>query len=216
MSAHRALAVLAIAGVLIGGYAINGAQSPPPVMTMVPIGMTPDFAGDDEWATRAELALMSVTEQLDTLVEAEDAWFDTPAALGDQPLPSAIVDLQERRELLEQRRATLQSQLDNYASFRRTEDELQAAEEHLRAVEEALASAPAQPRSREQAAAVAALTEQRAERRRQLTAREDELRSLQENVRSAIRTPLPDDGEVTAQVRDQALAVIESAGGAQA
>jgi hypothetical protein len=199
--------------VLAGGYAINGVQPPPPVMVTMPTDMTPTFAGDDQWASRAQVALSSVSEQLDTLAEAEQAWSDTPAARREAPLPPAIVDLLDRRELLEQQQATLQSQLDDYAAFRRVADELHAAEEHLRAVDEVLAAVPAEPQSREQAAAVAELNDQRAQRQRQLTAREAELRSLQENLRSAVRIPLPDDGEVTERVRDDALEAVERAAG---
>lgn len=209
---RRTMAVLGIAGVLAGGYAFTGTQ-PPAQMAMETTAMSPAFTGDAEWAARAQIALASVTDQLADLVAAEDAWGNTAAArAGDAP-PAEIADLRDRRALLEVRQATLQSQLDNYAALGRVQQDLRATEERLRAVEQAIAEAPAKPGTREDAVALVALRDQREERQRQLAAGQDELARLQDNVREAIRTPLPDDGEVSDRIRNDALDLVAALGG---
>ncbi|HZG90674.1 MAG TPA: hypothetical protein VEZ42_10725, partial [Pseudonocardia sp.] len=201
--------MLGIIGVLSGGYAFSGSQPPPPTVLMLPAGMAPEFVPDDAWATRAQVTLASLDQQLATLNEAEQAWRRTPAGRQDLAPPAEIAALQQRADLLEQRRATLQAQLDNYDSLTRAQQDLENTEAHLRSVREALAAAPSEATSREQAATLAALQDQRELRERQLASREEELRSLQDTVRSAIRTPLPDDDEVTEAVRAEA---VEAAG----
>ena len=57
---------------------------------------------------------------------------------------------------------------------------------------------------------IAALDEQRDLRIRQREARRAELESLEEGVRSAVETPLPDDGEETAEVSRRVLEAIET------
>jgi hypothetical protein len=214
-AARRSLAVLGMVGVLAGGYALSGSSpsAPPPVMAMVPVGMAPDLNGDGEWASRAGLALASVDQQLVDLDEAEEAWEDTPAARRDEEAPTAISELRERREELERRRTTLQAQLGTYGSLNRTRDELSATQDSLRSVEDELARAPRDPGSEERAAQVAELEDQRDQHQRRLDAARNELLALQDNVRSAVRTPLPDDDEVTAEVRAEALEAVEAAGG---
>jgi hypothetical protein len=207
------MAVLGIAGVLAGGYAFTGTQPPAPMVMMEPMAMSPAFTGDAEWAARAQIALAAVTDQLDDLVAAEEAWQRTSAAQAGAAAAPEIVELRERRAVLEGRQATLQSQLDNYAALGRVQQELRNTEEHLRAVERAIAEAPAQPATREDAASLVALRDQREERQRQLAAGQDELSRLQDNVRTAIRTPLPDDGEVSDRIRDDALDAVAAAGG---
>jgi hypothetical protein len=210
---RRSLAVLGIIGVLAGGYAFSSSSQPtaPPVMAMVPVGMAPDIAGDGEWASRAGMALASVDQQLLDLEDAEEAWQDAAADRGDAAPPAAITEMRERRTELEQRQATLQAQLSTYGAFNRTREDVQAAEASLRSVEDALAQVPAEPASREQAAQVSALEKQRDQHQRRLEAGLEELRALQDDVRTATRTPLPDDDEVTDDVRAEALDAVEAA-----
>uniref|UniRef100_UPI001BDC7E0C hypothetical protein n=1 Tax=Pseudonocardia lacus TaxID=2835865 RepID=UPI001BDC7E0C len=213
-TARRSLAVLGILGVLAGGYALSGSRpETPPVMAMVPVGMAPDFTADGEWATRAGAALASVDQQLVDLDAVEEAWEDTPAAQRDEDPPTAITELRDRREELERRRATLQAQLSTFAMLNRAGEEVRAIEASLRSVEESLAEAPREPESREQAAQVTALEAQRDQHQRRLEAGLEELRGLQEDVRVATRTPLPDDEQVTEEVRADALAAVEAGGG---
>lgn len=115
--------------------------------------------------------------------------------------------------MLQRRRATLQAQLDDYRSLRRTEQEIANSEQHLRAVETALADAPPRRhRSAEQEAATAALEEQRDLRIRRRDVQRTELASLQDGVSSATRAPLPDDGAATAAITDDVLEMVRNGG----
>ena len=68
------------------------------------------------------------------------------------------------------------------------------------------------PASAQQEAAIAALDEQRDLRIRQRDAQRAELRSLDDGVSAAARTPLPDDGAATAEVSRDVLEVIRNGG----
>jgi hypothetical protein len=202
--------MLGVAGILAGGYAATDARSEPASS----VSTTPEVEPADAWAQRASVALTAVNRELDVLDQAEQEWRQLPAG-GQAPVPAPITALEERRSVLHQRRATLQSQLDAYRSLRRAQQDLAESEQQLRAVEKALADAPPQPvRSSEQDAAVAALGEQRDLRIRQRDAQRAELDSLQDGVATATRTPLPDDGAVTAEVSRDVHDMVRNGGAA--
>ncbi len=172
----------------------------------------PDGAAADTWAQRATVALASVNRQLDTLAQTEDEWRRLPES-GRAVVPAPVAALEERRSVLQRRRATLQAQLDDYRSLRRTQQELANSEQHLRAVETALADAPPRRRrSAEQEAAIAALEEQRDLRIRRRDVQRTELASLQDGVSTATRTPLPDDGAATAKITDDVMEMVHNGG----
>ena len=172
----------------------------------------PDGAAADTWAQRATVALASVNRQLDTLAQTEDEWRRLPES-GRAVVPAPVAALEERRSVLQRRRATLQAQLDDYRSLRRTQQELANSEQHLRAVETALADAPPRRRrSAEQEAAIAALEEQRDLRIRRRDVQRTELASLQDGVSTATRTPLPDDGAATATITDDVMEMVHNGG----
>lgn len=210
---RHALALLGVAGILAGGYAVTDAQPAPAPVRAAPEGeAVPDGAVADTWAQRATVALASVNRQLDTLAQTEQEWQRLPGS-GRAVVPAPVAALAERRSVLQRRRATLQAQLDDYRSLRRTQQELGTSEQHLRAVETALADAP--PRRRrtaEQEAAIAALEEQRDLRIRRRDVQRTELASLQDGVSTATRTPLPDDGAATAKVTDDVLEMVHNGG----
>jgi hypothetical protein len=201
------VAALGIIGVLVGGYALSGGGSAaePPVMMMVPVGMAPELTGDSEWASRAQTALASIGEQVVALDEAEDAW--SAAAADPDEAPPAVVELRQRRDLIEQRQTTLQSQLTTYSDMLRLREELHTTQASLRSVEDALAKAPAEN------AQVVALRDQRDLHERRLTAGRDQVIGLEESVRSAIQAPPPDDAELTDRVRERVLVEVRAAGG---
>jgi hypothetical protein len=209
---RRALAVLGAAGILAGGYAVTASEpAPPPAAS--PVEAAPQPATEDEWAARAQVTLTSLNRQLDTIAQTEEAWSRLPEERRAATPPALVQAMAERKALLERRKATLQSQIETYRSLSRTKDELRITEQHLQAVEKALQDVPSDPnRTPEQASVIAALDEQRDLRLRQREAKRKELDSLEENVQSAVRTPLPDDGEETAHVSNEVLEVIRTDG----
>jgi hypothetical protein len=210
---RHALALLGVAGILAGGYSVTDtAPEPQPVQTAPEGTAAPDGAAADTWAQRATVALASVNRQLDTLARTEDEWRRLPES-GRAAVPAPVAALEERRSVLQRRRATLQAQLDDYRSLRRTQQELADSEQHLRAVETALADAPPRRhRSAEQEAAITALEEQRDLRIRRRDVQRTELASLQDGVSTATRTPLPDDGAATATITDDVMEMVHNGG----
>ena len=171
----------------------------------------PAGAAADVGAARHR-TLASVNRQLDTLAQTKDEWRRLPESRRAM-VPAPVAALAERRSVLQRRRATLQAQLYDYRSLRRTQQELANSEQHLRAVETALADAPPRRRrSAEQEAAIAALEEQRDLRIRRHDVQRTELASLQDGVATATRTPLPDDGAATAKVTDDVLEMVHNGG----
>ena len=210
---RHALVMLGVAGILAGGYAVTDAQPEPRPVQAAPEGAAaPDGAAADTWAQRATVALTSVNRQLDTLAQTEDEWRRLPESARAM-VPAPVAALEERRSVLQRRRATLQAQLDDYRSLRRTQQELANSEQHLRAVETALADAPPRRRrSAEQEAAIAALEEQRDLRIRRRDVQRTELASLQDGVSTATRTPLPDDDAATATITDDVMEMVHNGG----
>jgi hypothetical protein len=201
---RRAIAVLGATAVLVGGYALTtSSASPdpsPPTVTM------PEGTTDEEWARRAQLALVAVNEQLDTIGETEQAWNSTAAAQQVGTAPSAVRQLQERRRVLEQQRATLQSQLETYRELERTSDELRQADSRLDEIQRLLDAAPAPPsRSAADTSWATALSEQRDLRARHREAVASQVQNLSEGVRTATRSPLPNDADRTDRVREEVL-----------
>lgn len=212
---RHALVLLGVAGILAGGYSVSvtdAAPEPLPVQTAPEGTAAPDGAVADTWAQRATVALASVNRQLDTLAQIEDEWRRLPGS-GRAVAPAPVAALEERRSVLQRRRAILQAQLDDYRSLRRTEQELANSEQHLRAVETALAGAPPRRlRSAEQEAAITALEEQRDLRIRRRDVQRTELASLQDGVATATRAPLPDDGAVTAAITGAVMEMVHNGG----
>jgi hypothetical protein len=211
---RRAVAVLGVAGILAGGYAVTASEpvsgrAAPPAQP-VP-GPEAEGEAEDEWAARAQVTLTSVDRQLDTIAHTEEAWSRLPQERQAAVPPAPVQALKDRKALLERRRATLQSQIDTYQSLDRTRDDLKLTEQHLHAVEKVLRNAPTQPQlPPDQASVIAALDEQRDLRLRQRAAKRAELENLEKGVRSAVRTPLPDDGQETVAVSDHVLDVIRT------
>ncbi len=200
-----ALALIGVLGVLAGGYAMRSAE--PVVATAAPEKAAPTVDPADEWAARAEITLTSVDRQLDVIARTEQAWNASRAQRPGIAIPAAVAALQERRAVLERRRAAVASQLDSYQALSRTRADLQTSEERLDAVEDALQN-PAAPTSPDDATTLAVLQEQRDLRVRQLDAKRAELAGLEGDVERAARSPLPDDGEATTAVSAQVLDAI--------
>jgi hypothetical protein len=202
---RRAIAVLGATAVLVGGYALTtssaSAPDPSPPTVTLPEGTT-----DEEWARRAQLALVAVNEQLDTIGETEQAWNSTPAAQQVGTAPSAVRQLQERRRVLEQQRATLQSQLETYRELERASDELRQADSRLDEIQRLLDAAATPPsRSAADTSWATALSEQRDLRARHRDAVASQVQNLSEGVRTATRSPLPNDADRTDRVREEVL-----------
>ena len=207
---RRALVVIGVAGILAGGgYAATAGPEP-----AVPAQATPDGRIDgesgDAWASRATVALAAVNTQLDTLARADEQWRRLPESRSGV-VPAPVAALIERRSVLERRRATLQSQLDAYRSLRETQQDLADSEQSLKAVEKVLAAPQDRPGA-EQEAAIAALDEQRDLRIQRRDAQRAEVRGLEDDVSTAARTPLPDDGAATDEVSRGVLEVVRNGG----
>lgn len=209
---RRLLAVLGAAGILAGGYAVTSSE-PQRVQASGPLQAAPTAWTEDEWAARATVTLASLDRQLDTIAQTEVQWSRLVAGRHISSPPSSVRQLLERKSLLERRKTILQAQIANYRSLDRARSDLERAEQHLRALERALASAPPESRrTPEQAAEIAALIDQRDLGLRQRDAKRAELESLRKNVATAASTPLPDDGQKTAQVSSDVMEVIETGG----
>jgi hypothetical protein len=175
---RAAVVIGALAIIVTGGYvAITSRAAVPPATAAVATAATAD-----EWAVRAEQSVTSLEQQLVQIAQAEDA-----ARCGGGE-PAALRALQERKGLLQQRKATLWSQLETYRLLGRTRSDLARTEAELLAVEMELQAQPG--RSAEQAAAVAALEQQRDLRVRQRDSQRHLVVSLEGSVASAVRTPL--------------------------
>lgn len=194
---RRAAAVLGAVGILAGGYAITAAV--PLVVPSTRSDQTGQATSGADWATRAEVTLASLTKQLDTIARTEEAYSrlspDQRTSVGSGPYAA----LQQRKSLLQRRKAALQSQLDNYRALGKARAELAASQSRLDAVDKAIEQSPSRAPGATEAATAAALDEQRTLRERQRDARKAELASLQDSVDRAARAPLPsDEGETDA------------------
>lgn len=209
---RRAVAVLSAAGILAGGggwVAVNGATSSPPT---TPTGAGPGEVALDEaarWAGQAEVVLTSVTQQLDVVAQAQEAWNKRPESRRASAPPAPVAQMLERKALLEQQRATLESQLAAWRSLDKVNGELASADQQLAAVDKALESLPKGERlTTEQAASVKQLAEQRDVRVRQRDAKKQELDSLKSGVRNAVVTPLQDTADKTKALTESVLGLV--------
>ncbi|MHA6796510.1 hypothetical protein ACVGVM_23815 [Pseudonocardia bannensis] len=203
---RRALAVFGAAGVLVGGYAITASE--PVAPPAVPVQAAPEERTEEQWAARAQVALSSVNRQLDTIAQAEESWNRVPQSRRAGAPPAPVRELQDRKALLERRKATLQSQLAAYRTLERSADDLKLVEQYLASVEKAIRDLPPEAlRSPEQAADIAALYEERDVLIRRRDARRQELQSLTEGVQNATRTALPNDTHRTTEVSNEVLAL---------
>ncbi|MFC4948992.1 hypothetical protein [Pseudonocardia sp. GCM10023141] len=201
---QRAVASIAVASLVIGGssYVVTNAslstpQDPTPQQAKAPVD-----AGD--WANRAQIALVSITKQLNSVTQTESAWQNLPADVrGAQP-PAAVQALQARKSLLEQQQAALRSQLAALQSLPQATTDLTAAQNELSAIERALATAPAgAPDS------VQALNAQRELRVQQRDHSVEQLTNLRAGVDKALAAPLPDTTDQSAPVVRQVQALID-------
>ncbi|MFC5951853.1 hypothetical protein ACFQH9_26680, partial [Pseudonocardia lutea] len=161
----------------------------------------------EQWASRAELVLVGVNRQLDLLARTEQAWNASEAARIGTP-PSAVRRLQQRRQLLERQRATLQAQLESYRELERSADELERAEARLAAIEKLLAEDPAGD-----PAWSAALAAQRDLRVRQRDGLRQQVDALRAGPDAASRTPLPDPAAEAGRTDRLSAAVLDAAAG---
>ncbi|WP_181782098.1 hypothetical protein, partial [Pseudonocardia pini] len=180
----RTIAVLGATAILLGGYALTAGApvdpSPPPSVAAP--------TSEENWASRAELALTAVSGQLEALEIAEQDWKASPVAREGGTPPVAVREMERRRQVLQQQRATLQSQLEGYRELERSTDELQRADEQLAAIDELLSV----DTGRDQAWSTA-LAEQRELRGRHRDGVQQQVSTLREGVELAVRTPLPDE-----------------------
>ncbi len=208
---RRTLAMIGVAGVLAGGYAVTaGPDAPAPPAPAPPVPaqvVVPEAEPADAWARRATAALAAVNGGLDTLAQAEAQWEELPASRTGA-VPAPVAALREHRAVLQRRRADLQTQLEAYRALRATQRDLAGSEAELQALEKALADAPPPRRSAEQEAAALAVTEQRDLRIHRRDAQRAALVGLSDRVAAAVRAPLPDDGAVTSRVGGDVLALV--------
>jgi hypothetical protein len=207
---RRAVAVLSAAGILAGGggwVAVNGPGSSPAPTGAGPGELAPDEAA--RWAGQAEIVLASVTQQLDVVAQAQEAWNKLPESRTAGAPPAPVAQMLERQALLEQQRATLESQLAAWHSLDKVNGELASADQQLATVQKALDSLPqGEQLTSEQATTVKQLAEQRDVRVRQRDAKKQELDSLKTGVHTAVVTPLQDTAEKTKALADNVLGLV--------
>ncbi|MGI5127665.1 hypothetical protein ACQEVB_12710 [Pseudonocardia sp. CA-107938] len=202
-SRRRAAAVLGAVGILAGGYAVSATM---PFASPVQPAQAGRVPTDAEWAAEAEVALASVTQQLDTIARTEAEYSRLPAPDRSTVAALPYAALQQRKSLLERRKAALQSQLDSFRALGKARADLATSQARLDAVEAAIAKAPPRaPGSSEEATAVAVLDQQRELRTRQRDARKAELASLEDSVAAAAQAPLPADAAQTDAVSSEVL-----------
>ncbi len=208
---RRAVAVLGVAGILAGGYAVTA--SAPADRLATADQSTGSLLSEDEWSRRAQVTLVSLDQQLDLIAQTEEAWNSMPENRRAGSLPMSMKAMLERKKLLESRKTALRVQLESYRSLSRTKDELLDFERDLRSVERALEDLPAESKqSSEQSAQIAVLDELRDFRLRQRNNKRGELDGMQRNVESATRAPLADDGQATDEVSGRVMDVIKQDG----
>ena len=201
----RAVAVLGASAVLIGGYVLSvavPAVHSPPAVTAGP-------TTDEQWAGRVEIALTAVSDQLDTIAQAETEWQRSEQGRQGGTPPAAVRRMQQRKQVLEQQRVTLTAQLQSYRELERSADELRKADAQLAAIEKLLADPPAgeQP----DPAWAAALREQRDLRAKHRDAIQAQVATLRDGVDAATRGPLPDEKAEAART-EQVAAEVQALG----
>ncbi|HVH23681.1 MAG TPA: hypothetical protein VNA11_14625 [Pseudonocardia sp.] len=184
---RRTMAVLGAAGIVAGGYALTSLPVGPGPDRPTPVQLPPTPTVDQRWAARAQVTMSSLDEQLEVIERAEREW---RRLRPTEPLPSA---LEQRKALLNRRRTALVEQLDAVRSLDRARAELARSE---RALNETDPAAP--PRQRQQR------ERERDERRREVDA-------LAGPAATAVRAPLPDDGERTTEITERVRDDVRSA-----
>ena len=213
---RRTIATIAAASMVIGGsgYVLTDVATPTatpsaqaPRTTFTPSNITPE-----EWVRRAEVVLASVNRQLDLINQTEAAWNAAAAqlALGEPP---ALKALKERKALLEQQRATLQSQINAIRALPDAEADLEKAQAELDAIERALRTAtpPSTTQDPGHAEALRNLTAQREMRVQQRDQNAQEVETLRSGIQQALATPLPDATDRTTPIIEQLLSILEGA-----
>ena len=204
---RRALALVGAAGILAGGYAVVVVHDPAPSSPLPARSALPDA---DAWAARARVTLASLSEQLDVIAEAEQAWARTPESRRAGRPPAQIREMRAHRAELERQQVLLKVQLQDYGSLPEVRSEVVAAERMLRDAERALADAPPlSQRTPEQDATIAELTERRDRAQARLEDKRAELVSLEQDVAGAAARPLPEPAERTERVTERVFDVVD-------
>ena len=205
---QRAVAGIAVASLIAGGGGYLLTQTPAPVAPPPPPAAPQPSVDPAQWAARAEIVLASINKQLDTVAVTEASWNRLPEAQRAGQ-PAALQALQERKALLEQQRATLQSQIGAFRSLPDVTTDLTTAQAQLDAVERALRTAPSEPASPDQAETIRTLAAQRDVHRQQRDYNSQELEVLRHGVDEAVTAPLPDASDRTTSLAQQVIALIE-------
>ena len=189
---HRARAV--VAGGLVVALAFGGgvslldrtqepAPSAQPASVPVPSG---------QWITEANVALASISQQLDLARAAEARW---TAAVGERSgRPSEVAALVERRQWLERQRLLLESQLSTWTNLQQTQAALSLAEQRLAELDAA---------TRGPTPVGVDLGAQRESAQRQVDMLRTQVQALSQDASVAAASPVPDTQDVTAPLAEQ-------------
>jgi hypothetical protein len=208
---RRAVASVAIASLVAGGASYMVTENIIPTPTTLPPRAAPQPSMEaDVWAGQAEVVLASLSSQLDAVVQAEAAWLGLPEDRRAQE-PDAVQALKDRKALLEQRRATLMSQLEALRALPDRTTELTSAQAQLDAVERTLRESTSTAASPDYQEALRQLEEQREMRRQQRDHAAQALADLRSGVEEALSAPLPADKDTndTTKVVERVKAVVE-------
>ncbi len=210
---RRAMAALGTAVVLLGGSALAGSASLHLQQDGEP-GTGPVAVDAQDWTQQAQVTLTAVSRQLDQIAQAEAAWHNRFGGHSGPP-PAELAELQAAKAQLELTRTVLEDQLAAVQSVPEVESELAELERHVADVEQTISALPSAAGTPEPEESVSSLSGQRELWADRLDAKRAELERLQEDVHSAVSSPLPAVTDTVEQTVDSVLALADPSRPAQ-
>ncbi|GAA4805571.1 hypothetical protein GCM10023200_48720 [Actinomycetospora chlora] len=145
-----------------------------------------------QWLTDANVALASISQQLDQARASEARW---TAAVGDaRRRPSEVNALIERRQWLERQRLLLESQLAAWTDLQQAQAGLAMAQQRLADLDAA---------TRGPTPVGVDLGSQRESAQRQVELLQQQVQALGQDVSTAAASPVPDTRDITAPLAEQ-------------
>jgi hypothetical protein len=199
-------AILSVLTLVVAGLL----ERPPPVVTLQAPAIPVVDAGSD-WATRANATVISLSRQLEVIAQAEQAWAEHEAAYGETQPPAELETLTERKAMLVQQCAVLESQLATRAAITPTAADLADYNQQIAQLDRQLAALTPEPSSSEDDASIRSLRQQRDAVAGGRDAKRDELELLRQGFEEARRWRLPDARDHTMQLAAAVVDVINAA-----
>ena len=210
---RRAMAALGTAVVLLGGSALAGSASLHLQQDGEP-GTAPAAVDAQGWTQQAQVTLTAVSRQLDQIAQAEAAWHNRFGGHSGPP-PAELAELRAAKAQLELTRTVLEDQLAAVQSVPEVQSELAELERHVADVEQTISALPSAADTPEPEESVISLSGQRELWADRLDAKRAELERLQEDVHSAVSSPLPAVTDTVEQTVDSVLGLADPSRPAQ-